>query len=31
MHVRELFDVLRQSGEIDEQQYRKLVEFTTNT
>lgn len=31
MHVLELFDVLRQSGEIDEQQYRKLVEFTTNT
>ncbi len=28
IHVLELFDVLRQSGEIDEDQYQRLVEFT---
>jgi len=28
IHVVELFDVLRQTGEIDEDQYQRLVEFT---
>lgn len=31
IHVLELFDVLKQSGKIDEQQYQTLVEFTKNT